>query len=283
MRRQGFSLVEMLVAIVIFGLVAASLNKVFAAQQRLAVTQVEQASLQSNVRSGSTIIASELWELASDAAGGSDIIAFDGGGLTYRAMRALGLACQVSRTETRIRTSPLYQYRDIVPGQDGLLLWVEGDPDISSDDRWLQLSITAVAGGSNCGGAPAIALTTSPIDTLTTPLSYVVTDAPIRTYETMELRTVMQGAQYWLGARSVSGGETTVTPVAGPVLATGVRFAYLDSLGAVTTVAGQIRSIRISLYGESERAVRNVGSPTGLRPIQDSLITTVTLRNSPRP
>jgi prepilin-type N-terminal cleavage/methylation domain-containing protein len=283
MRRQGFSLVEMLVAIVIFGLVAASLNKVFAAQQRLAVTQVEQASLQSNVRSGSTIIASELWELASDAAGGSDIIAFDGGGLTYRAMRALGLACQVSRTETRIRTSPLYQYRDIVPGQDGLLLWVEGDPDISSDDRWLQLSITAVAGGSNCGGAPAIALTTSPIDTLTTPLSYVVTDAPIRTYETMELRTVMQGAQYWLGARSVSGGETTVTPVAGPVLATGVRFAYLDSLGAVTTVAGQIRSIRISLYGESERAVRTVGSPTGLRPIQDSLITTVTLRNSPRP
>lgn len=283
MRRHGFSLVEMLVAIVIFGLVAASLNKVFAAQQRLAVTQVEQASLQSNVRSGSTIIASELWELASDAAGGSDIIAFDGGGLTYRAMRTLGLACQVSRTETRIRTSPLYQYRNIVPGQDGLLLWVEGDPDISSDDRWLQLSITAVAGGSNCGGAPAIVLTTSPIDTLTTPLSYVVTDAPIRTYETMELRTVMQGAQYWLGARSVSGGETTVTPVAGPVLATGVRFAYLDSLGAVTTVAGRIRSIRISLYGESERAVRTAGSPTGLRPIQDSLITTVTLRNSPRP
>jgi prepilin-type N-terminal cleavage/methylation domain-containing protein len=283
MRRRGFTLVEMLVAIVIFGLVAASLNKVFAAQQRLAVAQVEQASLQSNVRSGSTIIASELWELASDAGGGSDILEFDVGGLTYRAMRTLGLACQVSRTETRIRTSPLYQYRNIVPGQDGLLLWVEGDPDISSDDRWLELAITAVASGSTCSGAPAIALTTSPIDTLTTPLSYVVTDAPIRTYETMELRGVMQGPQYWLGARSVSGGETAVTPVAGPVLATGVRFAYLDSLGAATTVAGRIRSIRISLYGESERAVRTIGSPTGLRPIQDSLITTVTLRNSPRP
>lgn len=281
MRRHGFTLVEMLVAMVIFGLVAASINKIFSAQQRLAVAQVEQASVQSNVRSGSAIIAGELWELASDAAGSSDIVAFDAGGLTYRAMRSLGLACQVSRTQTRIRTSPLYQYRSIVPGQDSLLLWVEGDPDISSDDRWLRLSITAVSNGSSCGGSPAIALTTSAIDTLTTPLSYIVADAPIRTYETMELRAVMEGTQNWLGARSVSGGEPTVKPVAGPVIANGVRFAYLDSLGATTAVAGRIRSIRISLYGESDRAVRAVSNPTVVQPIQDSLITTVTLRNTP--
>jgi prepilin-type N-terminal cleavage/methylation domain-containing protein len=281
MRRQGLTLVEMMVAIVIFGLVAATLNRVFAAQQRLAVAQVEQASVQSNIRSGSAIVAGELWELATDTAGSSDILAFDAAGLTYRATRTLGLACQVSRTETRIRTSPLYQYRSIVPGQDGLLLWVEGNPDISSDDRWLRLSITAVANGSDCGGAPAIALTTSPIDTLTTPLSSIVPDAPIRSYETMELRAVMEGAQNWLGARSVSGGETIVKPVAGPVTSNGVRFAYLDSLGAATSVAGRIRSIRISLYGESERAVRSHRNPVAVQPIQDSLITTVTLRNAP--
>jgi len=82
-RRHGFTLVEMLVAMVIFGLVAVSINKVFSAQQRLAVAQVEQASVQSNVRSGSAIVAGELWELASDAGGGSDILAFDAGGLIF--------------------------------------------------------------------------------------------------------------------------------------------------------------------------------------------------------
>lgn len=281
MRRLGFTLVEMMVALVIFGLVASSINRVFSSQQRLAVAQVEQAAVQSNVRSGGTIVAGELWELATDAAGVSDIIAFDAGGVTYRAMRSLGLACQVGLTETRIRTSALFQYRAITPGQDGLLLWVEGDPDVSSDDHWLQLAITAVSTGSSCGGAAAIALTTSLIDTLTTPLSSIVTDAPIRTYETMEIRAVMEGTQNWLGARSVSGGETTVKPVAGPVIANGVRFAYLDSLGAATAVVGRIRSIRISLYGESDRAARSHRNPTVVQPIRDSLITTVTLRNTP--
>lgn len=283
MKYRGFTLVEMLVALVILGLVTAALNKVFTAQQRLAVTQVEQATLQSNVRSGSMILSNELWELASNSSGVSDISSFDASGLTYRAMRTLGLACQVSRTEVRIRNSPLYQARAIVPGQDGLLLWVEGDPDVSADDKWIDQSITAVNPASSCGTASATALTISPIDTITTPLSGIIADAPIRTYEVMELRAVMVGSQNWLGARSVSGGQATLIPVAGPVVATnGVAFTYMDSLGAATSTAGRIRSIRITLRGESDRAVRSLRNPSLVQTLQDSLSTTITLRNAPR-
>lgn len=281
--RRGFTLVEMLVAIVIFGLVAASLNKVFTAQQRLAVAQVEQASVQASVRSASTIASTELWELSSSAAGVSDIVSFDSAGLTYRAMRTLGLACQVSTNEVRIRTATTFlsQYRSIIAGQDSLLLFVERNPNQSTDDVWLPLRITSVSNGSSCSGAPAIALGVSAIDSAS--LAGVVTDTPIRTFEIMEVRPVTVGTQTWLGARSVSAGAATLLPVAGPVNATnGVRFTYLDSLGAATTVAARIRSIRINLRGESDRAARRLQTNT-VQLVQDSLSTSITLRNTPRP
>lgn len=280
--RDGFTLVELLVAVVIFGLVAASVNKVFTSQQRLAVAQVEQASVQATVRSASTIAATELWELASSPTGVSDIISFDATGLTYRAMRSLGLACQVTTTQVRVLRDPLYRYRAFVPGQDSLLLFVERNPNISSDDTWLPLRITSISSGSTCGPSAAISLHVDEIDTLTTPLSAIVLQAPVRTFEVMELRPVTVGTQNWLGARSVSGGEATLLPVAGPVTATGVRFTYLNALGTATAVAGQIRSIQIRLTGESDRAVRTLRS-TVVQPVQDSLSTTVTLRNAPLP
>jgi prepilin-type N-terminal cleavage/methylation domain-containing protein len=279
-QRGGFTLVEMLVAIVILSLVAASLNKIFSAQQRLAVAQVEQASVQATVRSASTIASTELWELSTSPAGVSDIVNFDATGLTYRAMRTLGLACQVSANEVRIRTSFLSQYRSIVPGQDSLFLFVEGNPQQSSDDRWIPLRITSVSNGSSCAGAGAIALGVTAIDSASR--AGIVVDAPIRTFEIMELRPVTVGTQTWLGARSVSGGEASLQPVAGPVNANGIQFTYLDSLGSVTTQAGRVRSIRINLVGESDRVARRLQS-NSVQLVQDSLSTAITLRNTPRP
>jgi hypothetical protein len=99
----------------------------------------------------------------------------------------------------------------------------------------------------------------------------------------MELRAVTVGSQNWLGARSVSGGQATLIPVAGPVLASnGVAFAYLDSLGAATSTVGRIRSIRLMLRGQSDRAVRSLRDLSLVQTLQDSLSTTITLRNAPR-
>ena len=64
--RRGFTLVEMLVAMVVVGIVGAALIRLLSNQQRLSVTQVEQAMLQSNVRVGTQVLASELQEMGSD-------------------------------------------------------------------------------------------------------------------------------------------------------------------------------------------------------------------------
>jgi hypothetical protein len=49
-------------------------------------------------------------------------------------MRTLGFACAATASQVKIRTDRLYGTRLPVAGQDSLLLFVEKDPDISSDD-----------------------------------------------------------------------------------------------------------------------------------------------------
>jgi prepilin-type N-terminal cleavage/methylation domain-containing protein len=280
---RGFTLAELLIALVVMGLVAAGLARVFITQQRLTVAQVEQASMQANVRTGTLILANELRELATGVSGGVDIQSFTATSLRYRAMRSLGLACRVTSTSVRLRANPLFGARPITPGRDSMLVFVEGNPSTDSDDRWGAFRISAVA-NSTCplDGTPAITLSTS-ISTFTYPLASFVLDAPVRTYEVMELAPVLAGGHNWLGARSVSAGEV-LTPVAGPITVAGLSFEYLDRYGNVTGTRSNIRSIRITLRGQTDWDVRPGGAiGVALQPLTDSLVTTVTLRNAPVP
>ena len=176
-RSSGFTLVELLVGLVLLGIVSTTLYRVLTSQQRLARAQTEQVSLQSAVRIGSLLVGGELKEIGISNAGISDISAMSSNSITYRAMRSTALACQVSATEVRIRQTPLFGTRAIAAQQDTMLLFVEGDPDLGSDDQWIVLPITAVT-NSTCGGTQAFALATT-INTAVTPLANIVLDAPV--------------------------------------------------------------------------------------------------------
>ena len=54
-QRRGFTLVEVLLALVIMGVVAGAIYRLLNTNQRLSLAQAEQVSLQSNVRTGSLI------------------------------------------------------------------------------------------------------------------------------------------------------------------------------------------------------------------------------------
>ena len=62
-QRRGFTLVEVLIALVIMGIVTGAIYRLLNTNQRLSLAQAEQVSLQSNVRTGSLIVPSELREL----------------------------------------------------------------------------------------------------------------------------------------------------------------------------------------------------------------------------
>ena len=276
---RGFTLAELLIALVVMGLVAAALARMFITQQRLTVAQVEQASMQANVRTGTLILANELRELATGVSGGMDIQGFNATTLTYRAMRSMALACRVTLTRVYVRTTPIFGARPITATRDSMLLFVEHDPATSADDEWVSLPITGIVASTCLDGSPALRLSSAGVPAATE----IRLDAPVRTYEVMELAPVLAGGHNWLGARSDSAGEA-LTPVAGPNTEGGLSFDYLEGIGNVTGTRANIRSIRITLRGQSDWDVRPGGGiGIALQPLTDSLVTTVTLRNAPVP
>ena len=276
-KRAGFTLVELLMGLIIMGIVATVLTRVFISQQRLTVAQVEQASLQANVRTGTLILANELRELAAGVSGGADIKSFRADSLSYRAMRSFAISCQIGASSVRVHRDPIFGARPISPGRDSMLLFVDRLPNTDTDDQWWNLAITDTSAATCPDGTPAIRLgTNSP-----PPATDVPGDAPVRTFEIMEIAPVLAGGHNWLGAHSLTkpGGEP-LTPVAGPITLAGLTFTYLDSTGNTTANRSRIRSIRIVLRGQSDWNVRPGGAlGVALQPLLDSLVTTVTLRN----
>lgn len=283
MTRRGFTLVELMVALVIMGIVSGAIYRVLIQQQRVSVAQTEQVDLQSGVRTIASVAGDELRELGASTSGGSDILAMSPTSITYRAMRGTGFACDIATDYVRVRRSSFNGLRMPHAG-DLMLLYVEGDPTISTDDQWIILPITVVDPTSNCGGGPGAIRLGANLDTTVTPLSSFVLDAPVRIFEVMQLGTMTSNGKSFLGARSVSMGQP-MEPVAGPLTANGLVFSYLDSLGNVTSVASRVRNIQLTVRGVSDRLVYAGGGQgaNGPRLLQDSTVASVTLRNTPHP
>jgi prepilin-type N-terminal cleavage/methylation domain-containing protein len=273
MRTRGFSLVELLLAVVVLGVVAAATLTLLTGTQRITHAQTARSQLQSNVRMGAALLPQELRELAP-----SDLLQIASDSITYRAMRGFGLTCGVAADQIRLRAAAAVRvgWRDPQPGRDSLLLFVEGDPLTGADDRWVTLPVLSV-GSTRCGPDAAVALATA-IDTLAVPLGSISLGGPARLFEVMQVKAYRQGADWWLGAHSLSAGET-LQPVLGPLTAGGLALRYTDLLGATTAVRDSVRSVLVTVRGTSE-PVRQRGV---VAPLQDSLVALVRLRNAPWP
>jgi prepilin-type N-terminal cleavage/methylation domain-containing protein len=281
-QRRGFTLIEVLIALIIMGVVTGAIYRLLNTSQRLSLAQAEQVSLQSNVRTGSLVVPNELRELNTVVGGSLEqndiILPLADDAITYRAMRGLGFVCQAPVAgELRILQSTWTGLRDPAGDRDGVYLFNDQDVDDDGDDGWLPVDITGVT-ASDCGGALAFRLATADV----IPASVKIY-TPVRLYEVMELKLYSDAdGEWWLGARSVSAGEVDLQPVLGPLTAEGFKLAYLDSNGDETAVEKDIKSIRVTVRGLTEDAVRQGGSGAMGHP-EDVLVTQVLLRNSIRP
>jgi prepilin-type N-terminal cleavage/methylation domain-containing protein len=273
--RRGVTLVEMIVTITLLALVSGVALRLLLRQHWTGEAQSQRAALQGTLRAAVLYLESEMRELGGSP-GDPDIIAFAAESLTYRSMRSAGTSCAMSPAALTVSTADLYGYRAPQAGRDSLLVFMDGSPAISSDDRWLHLPLISVSGGS-CGGRPALVLGTA-IDTAATPLSWFPPLAPFRSFEIMQARLYSSGGDYWLGARSVSAAEI-IQPLAGPFLVHGLAMQFFDSLVGPAGSAGGIRSVDITLRGVSAAPIRT-GAGMGLPQRRtDSLSTHVLLRN----
>ena len=279
--RSGFTLTELVIALVVFSLAAGSIGRVMVNSQRLSRAQIEIISMQSNLRTGALVVPTELRELATDGTN-SDILAMTSSSITFRAMRGLGFTCSVTTTQIKVLdtgTVPFYGSRSIVNGRDRIIVFVENDPNFPTDDNWLVLTPTAVDLTNNCGSQSAVMITVADFSgQLTNGISDVVVGGPIRSFEVMELGPVTSGGHTWLGARSVSGGQALLQPVLGPLETNGFGLEYFDAAGVATTAMADVRQLRVTLRGSTENAIsRGLGDTPAL--VRDTLVATVTLRN----
>ncbi|MEZ4411599.1 MAG: prepilin-type N-terminal cleavage/methylation domain-containing protein [Gemmatimonadales bacterium] len=279
--RGGVTLLELLVALVLLTLVTAAVLRTSLALGRQSVAVAEHAAVQAGVRAGMVLARAELRELGSDAAG-ADILRLDPDSITFRAARGFGVTCAVWPSQIHILDAPPLPFsrlRNIAPGRDSLLLFVEGDSTTPTDDRWVTLPVLAV-GSASCAGLRAIAVQTSDITALlpSGTTGGIVVGGLVRTFEVLRLAEYASGGQRWLGLASVSGGEP-IQPLAGPLDGDGLSFEYLDHAGASVGDPAAVRSIRITLVGASERraAIGWSGGPKAF--IAETVSTRLFLRN----
>ena len=292
--RRGFTLLELMVALVLVLAVAAVTYALLVQNQRVSRSQVEHAGLQDNVRAGALVVANELREIGFDSvppdaglgAGASvspDLLVMQPGRLEYKAMRGMGFTCTLPGSgQLRLRRGTLLGLRQPEAG-DSITAHVEGDPTTGADDAWVHAAVTAVGSGACDDGGPALALTVAFANDAAA--SRMVAGGPVRFFEVMEIRYYQSGGKSWLGLRSVSAGGV-IEPMLGPLADStaaqrGFTFTYLDRNGAVTTVPNDVREVSWTLKGVTDGAVRNAGvSPLS----RDSLTlsTSVALRNTLR-
>ncbi len=138
---RGFTLVELLIAMVLLGVVTASLYRVLINNQRVYTAQTQRIDLQQNIRAAATILPADLRE--ADATDG-DISAATATSVTFRAMRWMGFLCnppapQGGLVQTPVLTMTLtskraYGIRGPAIG-DSILIRYEGDLGPGQDHR----------------------------------------------------------------------------------------------------------------------------------------------------
>ncbi len=288
--RRGFTLIELMVAVVLLGIVTAGIYRALVTNQQTFLAQTQRIDLQQNIRAAATILPAEFREM--DAAD-SDITAMSATAITFRAMRQLAFICvapvlggglgQISLT---VRQRPFFGTRQSFSAEDSVLIYYEGDPATRNDDSWVRGKITGVA-NQNCTdpdqNRPGYQLTLQPqwiAGSQFNVAGAITNGSPVRGFETVTYQAYQAADNRWYLGQQKAG--STIQPLIGPLTgANGLTYTYYDANGNVTAVRTAVAQIEIRLRGQTVSPVRQA-TGGGVAYKVDSIVTRVALRNNPR-
>lgn len=282
--RRGMTLVEVLIALVMLGVVSASLYRVLLNNERIYQAQTQHIALEQNIRAAVSVLPAELREI--DATDG-DIVAMSSTAITIRAMRWLGFTCVspvlggavVGNTMT-VRAQPFYGSRGLNTGTDSMFIYYDGNEATRDDDDWALARPTDLVDGLCPDGQPGLVITMSWKIPPPNTAGGILPGSPVRGFEPVTYQLYKPpGDSLWYVGLQPAGG--TIQPIIGPVLETGLSFAYFDSTGAVTAIPGRVARIEVTVRGRTSQAVQNAAG-AGKSVAVDSVVTSVALRNNRR-
>lgn len=279
---RGISLVEVLVAVMVSGILGTLLMRALVGGQRIHRAHLQEISMNESARAALAILPAELRELS---AGGGDVLAMDSSAIVFNAMRGLYLLCADPDTVTRtvlLDGRPLRMSEPIGVPDDSLLLFTDRDPGSRQDDAWIRAGASGAESGSDCpGSAPSLAVSLTGVTGAQ--LAGARAGAPLRAFRPAQVLAYRDaGGDWWLGERvyqASSGSWSTVQPVLGPIAAGGLVLTYHDVTGHATARADAVARIGVRVVARSpDRAQGAAGGPYLVR----EAATEVGLRNNPR-
>lgn len=279
-RRAGFTLVELIVAMVVAGVVLGAAYRMLVGNQRFYRAQSQIVDVQGTVRAIEQILPGELRELSAVE---GDINAMSDTSVDINAMRGFGVICATPNTsngDVVLRNSMLYTVRSIDPTRSSMFVYRDGDTTLATDDTWLQASVSSTPASQNCADGAAGTRVRLSVTGGNGQLAEVYPGAPVRIYERTAYRLYSTGGVWWLGTETmVNGSWSGLSSVAGPLQpVNGIQLVYYDAGGAVTATPASVVTIDVTARGLSTQPIQVPGRPTGQ--YQDSLTVRVALRNN---
>ena len=271
--RRGFTLIELIVALVIGILVMTAVVRIMIVQGRGYRKQREVIDIRETGREAAALL---TWDLRQSFVGGSSLAAMGASTVALRSPRGLGIVC--AKHPLLARYGLWKTGGNILAGiDDSALVYQLGR------DKWTPLKITAVGtpaamGVTACAwpGARAPDIVVEFAVGSKTDTSYLKVGAPFRGFRRVEYAEYQLNNRWWLGRKV--GAATSYEQLTGPLVGpggNGLAFAYYDTLGAATTNPAAVGSIAFTLRTES---FKNTYVGTTYAYQLDSLTTRVALR-----
>ena len=290
--RRGFTLIELMIALVLLGVVSAGIYKVLVSNQRIYLAQTQQIDLQQNIRAAASILPAEFRQID---AGEGDITAIGPDSIRTRAMRQLSFLCAdpplgggVGQITLTVNQTPIYGTRTTFAVNDSLLIYYEGDPTTRNDDSWVRGQIKTVSTLANgCAGPPpgnAFVLALDPNWIAGSQLNaagMITKGSPVLGFDKVMYRVYRSSDGNWYLGLQNPASTGTIQPLIGPLIGSnGVTFGYFDANGAATTNPLLVARIDITLRARTASPIRNPNGAIAYK--VDSVVTSVALRNNPR-
>ena len=262
-RRSGFTLTELLVGMVIFGMVGVAITKLFVSQSRFFDGQTQMRRARFVTRTAISAALSDLRMV--EATGG--VVSATPTRVTLRVPYAIGIVCANTATQTTLSLWPVdstmyanagfggYAWRDSVGNET----YVETGASLATDNASLctAANVTVLAGGRVVAVRPPLPAALPAVTAVGTPVFLMQR----LTYEFKASSTLAGRTALW---RTVAGTGQTDELVA-PFDSTasfGFFVAASDTAQAtVPSPLSAIRGIQLNLPGQSERPSEGTSSP----------------------
>lgn len=270
--RRGFSLIELIVGLVLGVFVLSGVVQMMIVQGRGYRKQREVIDVRETAREAGALLA---WDLRQSLVGESPIAAMGPGMVAVRSQRGLGTICA---------KHPLLPRYGLWKTGGNVLAGIDDSALVYQMGRaqWTALKITAVGTPAAMGVTACAWPGARPPDVVVefavgakTDTSYIKVGAPFRSFRRVEYAEYQLNNRWWLGRKV--GAATSYDQLTGPLAspASGLTFAYYDTLGAETTNPSAVASIAFTLRTESFKNTY-VGASYVYQ--SDSLTTKVALR-----